>query len=511
MRILRLLKIIITLHRYGLYQILRHYHKTSIVATIIETTLFFIPRKYLDKTLPQRTKLAFESLGPVFVKFGQILSTRQDLIPYEYVIELSKLQNQVKPFASDIAVNIVEKSLKGKLDDIFSSFNIEPAASASIAQVHKAVLKESNQTVAVKILRPRIEQTIANDIKILKLTAWLIEKLYKDGKRLRPQEVVLEFEKIIKSELDFTQEAANATELRRLHRNDSHLIIIPEVYFDYCTHDVLVLEWMDGIPISDLKQIQDNNIDLKKLSHNGVTIFYTQVFYYGFFHADMHPGNILCDNRGRYIGLDFGIVGYLSSQDKRYLAINILAFFNRDYKKVALTHIESGWAPKDTPVEEFENAIRAVCEPIFNKPLAQISFGQVLVRLFQVSRRFGITIQPQLILLQKTIVNVEGLGRVLNPELDLWVTAKPILEKWMRQQMGVRGLINNLKEELPFIAYNLPKLPRILLENLSLSKDMQQQNNNYLTLLKRYKWQNKLLLISSLILVATLILVNLDF
>ncbi|MBY0380277.1 MAG: ubiquinone biosynthesis regulatory protein kinase UbiB [Burkholderiales bacterium] len=494
MRFFRLLKIIFTIHQYGLYKILKDYHKNSVLAVLIETLLFFIPIKSKEKSLPERTRLAFEHLGPVFVKFGQLLSTRQDLIPDEYIVELSKLQSQVKPFAGSVAKQIVEVSLKNKIENIFYDFSDEAVASASIAQVHKARLITTNQVVAVKILRPNIEKIIINDIKVLKLAAWFIEKVYKDGKRLRPQEVVLEFEKVIHAELDFLQEAANATELRRLHKKDSHIIIIPQLYFDYCTNDVLVLEWMDGIPIANLAKLKDAGIDLKKLSHDGVTIFYTQVFHYGFFHADMHPGNILCDNRGRYIGLDFGIVGCLSEEDKRYLAINILAFFNRDYKKVAVTHIESGWAPKNTSVEELESAIRSICEPIFNKPLAQISFGQVLVKLFQVSRRFGIVVQPQLVLLQKTIVNVEGLGRLLNPQLDLWVTAKPILEKWMREQMGWRGLLKNLKAEAPYWSYTLPKLPRAFADSLVNAEEVKTQNNDYIKLLGSYKRQNQLLI-----------------
>lgn len=502
MRFFRLLRIIYTLHRYGLYQILKDYHRTSFFAKCIEVSLFFIPIKCREQSLPCRTRLAFEELGPVFVKFGQLLSTRQDLIPPEYIEELSKLQSQVKPFPGNIAKQIVEKSLKCNLTAIFSEFSDEAVASASIAQVHKAMLHSNNQAIAVKILRPGIEKTIDQDLKLLRLCAWFIEKIFSDGKRLRPQEVIQEFKKTISAELDFMQEAANATELRRLHKNDPK-IIIPEVLYDYSSHDVIVFEWMDGTPINDLKALKAQNIDLEKLSHNGVAIFYTQVFDYGFFHADMHPGNILCDLNGRYIALDFGIVGCLAEEDKRYLAINILAFFNRDYKKVALTHIESGWAPKDTPLEELENAIRAVCEPIFNKPLSQISFGQVLIKLFQVSRRFGITVQPQLILLQKTIVNVEGLGRILNPDLDLWVTAKPILERWMKRQMGIRGFLANLKAELPYLSYTLPQLPRAFANSLVAAEEVKQQNANYLKLLSSYKRQNKFF---SLLIIALVII-----
>lgn len=504
MRFLRLLRIIYTLHRYGLYQILREYHRTSLFAVTIETCLFFIPTKAKDRSLPERARLAFEELGPVFVKFGQLLSTRQDLIPAAYVVELSKLQSQVKPFSGIIAKQIVEKSLKKNISQIFIEFSDEAVASASIAQVHKAILRENNQVVAVKVLRPGIETVIKKDINVLKLTAWFIEKVYSDGKRLKPRDVVAEFEKTIHAELNFEEEAGNATELWRLHKNDNK-IKIPKIFYDYSTHDVIILEWMDGTPILDLETLKAKNINLETLSHNGVAIFYTQVFHYGFFHADMHPGNILCDDYGRYIALDFGIVGSLSEEDKRYLAINILAFFNRDYKKVALTHIESGWAPKDTSVEELESAIRTVCEPIFNKPLAQISFGQVLIKLFQVSRKFDITVQPQLLLLQKTIVNVEGLGRILNPDLDLWVTAKPILEKWMQQQMGVRGFINNIKAELPHWSYTLPKLPRAFANSLAHDEEMKTQNLNYIKLLNSYRRTNYLFLLVIVILIAALV------
>jgi ubiquinone biosynthesis protein len=507
MTILRLVHIIITLHRYGLYQILKKNDRSSKFAVIIETCLFFIPKTAKNKSLPVRTRLAIERLGPVFIKFGQLLSTRQDLIGAAYVAELSKLQSEVPSFAGKIAREIVEESLGAPLDSIFSDFSEQAVASASIAQVHKATLIDGSRLVAVKVLRPNIEKIIEKDVKLLKIVAWFVEKSLSDGKRLRPQEVIGEFEKTIHAELDFLAEAANATELYRLHKKD-HKIIIPQMLYDYCSHDVIVMEWMDGTPISDIKTLEAKGIDLKQLSHNGVDIFYTQVFDYGFFHADMHPGNILCSDEGKYIGLDFGIVGCLSEEDKRYLAINILAFFNRDYKKVAITHIESGWAPKDTSIEELESAIRTVCEPIFNKPLAQISFGQVLIKLFQISRRFEIEVQPQLILLQKTIVNVEGLGRMLNPDLDLWVTAKPILERWMKRQMGIRGLLHNLKNEMPYWSYMLPGLPRAFAKSLTAADVTAEQTIIYNKLLKSYKRQNWLLILTILALIAILFFKN---
>jgi ubiquinone biosynthesis protein len=500
MTILRLIHIIVTLHRYGLYQILKKSSRSSSFAIIIEACLFFIPKKAMNKSLPMRTRLAMEHLGPVFIKFGQVLSTRQDLISAEYILELSMLQSAVPPFPGHIAREIAQSSLGVPLESIFAEFSEQAVASASIAQVHKATLISNLKPVAVKVLRPNIRNIVEKDIKLLKLVAWLIEKLFKDGKRLRPQEVIIEFEKTIHAEFDFLTEAANATELYRLHKNDPK-IIIPQMFYDYCNQDILVMEWMDGTQISDINTLKIKGIDLKQLSHNGVDIFYTQVFDYGFFHADMHPGNILCSDDGRYISLDFGIVGCLSEEDKRYLAINILAFFNRDYKRVAITHVESGWAPKNTSIEELESAIRSVCEPIFNKPLAEISFGQVLVRLFQISRRFDIKVQPQLILLQKTILNVEGLGRMLNPELDLWVTAKPILERWMKRQMGLRGLIHNLKNEMPYWSYMLPKLPRLYAKSLVPANITSEHNIMYNKLLKSYKRQNWLFMLAIIALI----------
>ena len=501
MRLFRLFKIIITLHRYGLYQILKDNQRTSVFTVLLNCSLFVIPKKATTQSLPIRTRLAFEELGPVFVKFGQLLSTRPDLIPPAYISELSKLQSQVKPFAGSRARKIIEHAFGRPLDEVFSEFSVNATASALIAQVHKAKLKDTGQTVAVKVLRPNIEVVIDKDIRVLETAAYLVEKTLSDGKLLKPREVVEEFKKTIHGELDLSQEAANASELYRLHETD-HKVIIPKMFFDYCHSDVIVMEWMDGIPISDIETLKAHNIDLKQLSHNGVEIFYTQVFNYGFFHADMHPGNILCNEQGQYIALDFGIVGCLSEEDKRYLALNILAFFNRDYKKVAITHIQSGWAPKDTSIEELENAVRAVCEPIFNKPLAQIAFSQVLIKLFQISRRFDIAIQPQLLLLQKTIVNVEGLGRMLNPELDLWVTAKPILEKWVKKQMGIKGFLHNLYEELPYWSYTLPALPRAFANSLIAANEARGQNTNYLKLLHSYKRQNQLFILIIVILIA---------
>lgn len=494
----RLIFILITIRRYALIEVFDY--NLGFFIVFWDFILIIFPRKYKKLAIEVRVRLALEHLGPVFIKFGQLLSTRQDLLTEKYLLEFSKLQSQVTPFASDISRKLIEQGLNKKIAELFSEFSPDPVASASIAQVHKARLRSNNQLVAVKVLRPNITQTIIKDIKLLKLAAKLIILGAKDAKRLKPEELITEFERTIHNELDFLQEAANATELARLHYGD-HRIIIPKIYYDYCSSTVIVLEWKDGIVISDINNLKQQGIDLIKLSIYGVEIFYTQVFKFGFFHADMHPGNILCSAEGKYIALDFGIVGSLSEEDKRYLAINILAFFNRDYKKVAKTHIESGWAPLNTSVEELESAIRAVCEPIFAKPLAEISFGQILIKLFQVSRKFNITVQPQLLLLQKTIINVEGLGRMLNPQLDLWLSAKPILSKWMKEQMGLKGLINNFRTELSYLSYTLPKLPRLYLESTLSKNQSNQMHDKYLNLLHKQQKINYLLLIAIIILI----------
>ena len=424
--------------------------------------------RHLEAPRAERLRRALEHLGPIFVKLGQVLSTRRDLLPADIALELAKLQDRVAPFASDLAVAAVERALGKPLDQLFVSFDRTPVASASIAQVHRAVVRQANgqeSAVAVKVLRPGMLQAIDKDLALMRLMASTLERLSADGLRLKPREVVAEFDKYLHDELDLVREASSAAQLRR-NMAGLNLVLIPEMLWDYCTTGVLVMEWMDGIPINQVDQLRQAGVDIPKLARDGVTLFFTQVFRDGFFHADMHPGNIQVsvDPRtfGRYISLDFGIVGTLTEVDKDYLAQNFVAFFRRDYKRVAQLHIESGWVPAATRVDELEAAVRAVCEPYFDRPLKEISLGLVLMRLFQTSRRFQVEIQPQLVLLQKTLLNVEGLGRDLDPELDLWATAKPFLEQWMVKQVGPQRLWTELKAQAPQYAKLLPELPLLL-------------------------------------------------
>jgi ubiquinone biosynthesis protein len=416
----------------------------------------------------QRLREALERLGPIFVKFGQVLSTRRDLLPLDVADELAKLQDQVPPFDSQVAVAMVERALGQPLAAVFESFDQQPVASASIAQVHFAVLvdkKGLRREVAVKVLRPGMLSAIDKDLGLMRMMAGWVEKLSADGKRLRPREVVAEFDKYLHDELDLLREASSAAQLRR-NMEGLDLVLIPDMLWDYCTTDVIVMERMHGVPISQTDKLRAAGVDIPKLARDGVTLFFTQVFRDGFFHADMHPGNIqvsvASETLGRYISLDFGIVGTLTENDKEYLAQNFIAFFRRDYKRVAQLHIESGWVPANTRVDELESAVRAVCEPYFDRPLKEISLGLVLMRLFQASRRFQVEIQPQLVLLQKTLLNIEGLGRELDPDLDLWATAKPFLERWMVQQMGPQKFWDQLREQAPQFAKLMPELPQLM-------------------------------------------------
>ncbi len=452
-----------------------------------------------------RLRLALETLGPIFVKFGQVLSTRRDLIPLDVAEQLSLLQDKVPPFPSEVAVQTIEKALGASPHVLFKQFSMEPIASASIAQVHFAQLHDGRE-VAVKVLRPGMLKAINKDLALMRILASWLERLAPDGRRLKPREVVAEFDKYLHDELDLIREASNCSQLRRNFESldRAGLLIVPEVVWEYSASTVFTMERMQGIPINQVERLREAQVDLKDLARKGVEIFFTQVFSDGFFHADMHPGNILVsvkpDSFGQYIALDFGIVGSLSEFDKNYLAQNFLAFFRRDYRRVAQLHIESGWVPPDTREEELEGAVRAVCEPYFDRPLSQISLGQVLLRLFQTSRRFNVEIQPQLVLLQKTLLNVEGMGRDLDPELDLWDTAKPYLERWMYQRIGPSGFYKRMSQEAGQWAQLLPQIPRLIVSNLDRPDHSVRLNQELTQLRQAYQQTNRLLMVLCIIL-----------
>jgi ubiquinone biosynthesis protein len=517
MRLLRLLRILSVGLRYGLEEFFLGHERVRPLRWLVRATLFWRP---LTEPRGVRLRRALEALGPIFVKFGQMLSTRRDLVPLDIADELAQLQDRVPPFPSTEAVATLEAFYKKPLTEVFAEFDVTPVASASVAQVHFARLNDG-AAVAVKVLRPGIAPVIAHDVSLLYAAAGLVEKLFADGRRLRPREVVAEFEKHLEDELDLMREAANCSQLRRNFRG-SPLLQVPEVYWDYCGRDVMVMDRMDGIPVSQIERLRESGVNIPKLAATGVEIFFTQVFRDGFFHADMHPGNILVRPGNRplplspnggnplpqageganaglrppkpiddqYIALDFGIMGTLTEVDKQYLARNFLAFFRRDYKAVALAHLESGWVPADTRVDELEAAVRAVCEPVFDRPLKEISFGRVLLQLFQASRRFNVEIQPQLVLLQKTLLNIEGLGRQLDPDLDLWKTAKPFLERWMNEQVGWRALVRNLQTEAPKWAALLPQLPRLAHHALSENR-LAQHEAGLVLMLRQQQVRNR--------------------
>jgi len=463
----RLIVINFTLARYGLDEIILSIH-------------FFRPLRYLGLINPfnwfrnnsqsegARLRLCIESLGPIFIKFGQMLATRRDMLPDDIVDELEKLLDQVPPFPLNQARTIVEQQLGLPIDQIFSNFDDNLLASASIAQVYSAQLS-SGEKVIVKVVRPNIEKLIRQDIQVLMVLARLADRYWQEANRVKPIQIVREFEKTLLNELDLVREAANASELRR-HFEGSDDLYVPHVYWDYCKPRVMVMERIEGIPVSDIEQLKANNINLEVLARKGVEVFFTQVYKNNYFHADMHPGNIFVSAENpenpKYIAVDFGIMGSLSTQDQRYLAENFVAFFNRDYHRVAELHVDSGWVDRDTRIDDFEAAIRTVCEPMFQRPLAEISFGQLLLRLFQTAREFNMEIQPQLLLLEKTLLHIEGLGRQLYPQLDLWDTAKPFLERWLSEQLGMRALTRGLKKNLPYIAENLPDLPQLAFKTL---------------------------------------------
>ena len=459
----RLLHINMVLVRHGLDEIVLATH----LFRPLRFLLYLVPWYWLRSLRAPRAvriRRALEDLGPIFVKFGQILSTRRDLLPDDIAEELAKLQDQVPPFPAAQARAIIEKAYGKTLEEIFDRFEAEPFASASIAQVHGAHLKDGREVI-VKVLRPDIDTVIKRDVGLLYTIAGLAERYWSEGRRLRPRDVVAEFEKTIFDELDLQREAANASQLRRNFAG-STLLYVPEIDWPLSRRNVMVQERISGTPISDIAALRSAGTDMKKLAEMGVEIFFTQVFRDSFFHADMHPGNIFVDctdpHRPRYLAVDFGIMGTLTPTDQRYLAENILAFFHRDYHRVAELHVESGWVPASTRVDEFESSIRTVCEPIFERPLKDISFGHLLLRLFQTARRFNMEVQPQLVLLQKTLLNIEGLGRQLYPDLDLWQTAKPFLERWMSEQVGVRAFFKSLRNNLPLWGEKLPELPVLI-------------------------------------------------
>lgn len=473
MRAFRLYKILSTLLKHGIDEMIPRRWLPWYIR-LWRKAAFWLRNQYPEKPLSERLRMALEALGPVYVKLGQMLSTRHDLLEPDMILQLSLLQDRVVPFPGEAAKQMIEKAL-GIQDiyEIFETFEVTPLASASIAQVHAATLKlpehEAVKDVVVKVIRPGIVKTIDADLELMEAVAALAARYLPDGKRLKPVEVIQEYRKTLYDELSLDREAANAIQLRR-NFTDSPLLYIPEVYSEYTRSSVMVMERIYGVPVNDVARIQALGIDLKTLAETGVEVFFTQVFRDSFFHADMHPGNIFVDpdsaSRPRYFAVDFGIVGTLNRDDKRYLAENFIAFFNRDYRKVAELHVDSGWVPPQTNIEEFESAIRTVCEPIFEKPLAEISFAHVLLNLFNTARRFEMEVQPQLVLLQKTLLYVEGLGRQLYPQLDLWKTAKPYLERWMQEQVGWRALVRSLKEQAPYWAEKLPEMPTLLYDTL---------------------------------------------
>jgi ubiquinone biosynthesis protein len=508
--LLRLIHINWVLVAHGLDEIVLKTHLFRPVRFLaVFSPYYWLVRKSDSRGV--RIRQALEDLGPIYVKFGQALSTRRDILADDIAEELVKLQDRVPPFPSEIARNIIEKELGMSIHEAFAEFNPEPMASASIAQVHTAVL-HSGEHVIVKVLRPDIEERIHSDIALLYEVARFAESFWSDARRLRPMEVVAEFKRSTLDELDLVREAANAAKLRRNFEN-SDIIYIPEIHWSLTRQKIMVMERIHGIPVGEIEQLKAGGADFKLLAERGVEIFFTQVFRDNFYHADMHPGNIFVELPAKYIAVDFGIVGTLSLSDQHYLAENFLAFFNRDYRKVAEMHVESGWVAETTRIEEFESAIRSVCEPIFEKPLRDISFGQLLLRLFQTARRFDMYVQPQLVLLQKTLLNIEGLGRQLYPDLDLWQTAKPFLEKWFQERLGPRAKINKLFKQLPEFAEQFPEIPVLIykaLDSAAHTKQHAERHNRELILLRQQMDSNHrrtvwAMLISALIISAAVL------
>jgi ubiquinone biosynthesis protein len=464
----RLLQIQRALVRHRLDEFVRATHMYRPLRYLYYLSPWTWFQRHIGGSRGERLRLALEELGPIFVKFGQALSTRRDLLPVDVADELAKLQDRVPPFSGEIAMAMIEKTFGKPLEEIFGSFEPIPLAAASIAQVHAASLKNGDDVV-VKVLRPGMREVIALDLEVLDALAELADQYWVEARPVRPVEVVREYRKTVTDELDLMREAANASQLKRNFAG-SPLLYVPQIHWDYCRQNVMVMERIRGIIVSQVEELRARGTDIAKLAENGVEIFFTQVFRHNFFHADMHPGNIFVQvddpKNPRYAAVDFGIVGTLQPRDQHYLAENFMAFFNRDYGRIAQLHIESGWVPKGTRVDELESAVRTVCEPIYNKPLKEISFAHVLLRLFETARRFDMQVQPQLILLQKTLFNIEGLGRQLYPELDLWKTAQPVLSEWMRERTRPRTILKEIRAHLPDALMSLRQVPQILQTNL---------------------------------------------
>ncbi len=515
------------LHLFTIYRVIVRYGLDELAFSTdilrpLRLLAYFTPGYWLRPkhlTRGARLRLALEELGPIFVKFGQILSTRRDLLVDDIAIELAKLQDRVRPFDGELAKKIIEQGYGRPLEDVFAEFHTHPIASASIAQVHAARL-HNGRSVIIKVIRPGIAKRIRKDVELLYFIAELASKYWSEGRRLRPLEVVAEFEKNLHDELDLMKEAANSTLLRR-NFTHSKLLYVPEIEWDYTLPNVMVAERISGVPINEVAELKRQQVNLKYLAEAGVEIFFTQVFRDNFFHADMHPGNIFIDthnpDKPSYIAVDFGIMGTLSTEDQHYLAENFLAFFHRDYRRVAELHVRSEWVPPETRIEEFEGAIRSVCEPIFDRPLKDISFGLVLLRLFQTARRFNMEVQPQLVLLQKTLLNIEGVGRQLYPDLDLWQTAKPFLERWMDERVGWRAFVNGIKMQMPLWAEKMPDLPILIHENLLQRQSERKQLQKLTTELQfmriemqQRQKQQRLIVLGSMLILSSSILFSLQ-
>ncbi|MDD8061071.1 MULTISPECIES: ubiquinone biosynthesis regulatory protein kinase UbiB [Shewanella] len=506
--------VIKTILHFGLDDLIPR-HKKPWYFVILRNSLFWIRNKHKRKSPAERLKLAMQDLGPVYIKLGQMLSTRRDLLDDEWAYQLAMLQDRVPPFDSALAREAIEAELGAPIDTYFDDFDDSPLASASISQVHTAVLKSNGKDVVLKILRPNVEQQILADLQLMTQTANLLETILGEGNRLRPAEVIEDYQTTILGELNLKLEALNAIRLRN-NFIDSNALYVPFVYEEHSYERLMVMERIYGIPVSDTEALRAQGTNFKLLAERGVELFFTQVFRDNFFHADMHPGNIFISREHPddpfYIGLDCGIMGTLTEVDKRYLAENFLAFFNRDYHRIAQLYIESGWVSEHTDIIAFEQAVKVVCEPMFNKPLDEISFGHVLLELFRTARHFDIVVQPQLVLLEKTLLYIEGLGRQLYPQLDLWQTAKPFLEQWMSEQVGPKAMFNKVKSNAPFWADKLPEFPELIYDNLKLGRKLlgtqQQMLDKYLRYQQKSHKSNYLLITSAVLLICGTILIS---